>query len=100
MFLFRLGLFRDAEKQFASALKQHKSIDIYLFLSKVYAKLDLPLNSISKLKEANEVFPFEITILQEMARIHEVTTVYITATATTIVQKNMIIQLHVRAWET
>jgi tetratricopeptide repeat protein 8 len=69
---YRLGLFRDAEKQYISALKQHKSIDNYLYISKVYAKLDQPLNSISKLKEANEKFPHETTILQGVARIYEV----------------------------
>ena len=65
-------MFRDAEKQYASALKQHKSIDNYLYVSKVYAKLDQPLNSISKLKEANEKFPFDTTVIQGIARIYEV----------------------------
>jgi tetratricopeptide repeat protein 8 len=68
---YRLGLFRDAEKQYLSALKQHSCVDSYLYISKVYAKLDQPLNSINKLKEANQRFPFETTILQGIARIHE-----------------------------
>ena len=70
--MISLGLFRDAEKQYLSALKQHSIVDIYLYLSKVYAKLDQPLNSISKLKEASEKFANETTILQAMARIQEV----------------------------
>lgn len=65
-------MFRDAEKQYLSALKQHSTIDIYLYLSKVYVKLDQPLNSVSKLKEANGKFPFETTVLQGIARIYEV----------------------------
>jgi tetratricopeptide repeat protein 8 len=72
MFYFsRLGLLRDAEKQYLSALKQHPSVDVYLYLSKVYTKLDQPLNSVAKLKEANEKFPFETTLLQGIARIYE-----------------------------
>ncbi len=65
-------MLRDSEKQYLSALKHHDSIDIYLYLSKVYVKLDQPLNSISKLKEANAKFPFETSLLQGIARIHEV----------------------------
>ena len=69
---YRLGLFRDAEKQYLSSLKQHANIDIYLYLTKIYVKLDQPLNAIAKLKEANEKFAFETSILQGIARIYEV----------------------------
>lgn len=68
----RFGLFRDAEKQFASALRENPSVDVYLFLSKVYARLDQPLNSINKLKEGNQRFPFDTSLLQGIARIYEV----------------------------
>lgn len=72
----RLGLFRDAEKQYSSAIKQQPIIDSYLYLSKVYVKLDKPLNSIAKLKEANEIFSHETTILQGIARIYEVNLIF------------------------
>jgi tetratricopeptide repeat protein 8 len=65
-------MFRDAEKQYLSAVKQQANVDNYLYLSKVYVKLDQPLNSLAKLKEANAKFPFEVFILQGIARIHEV----------------------------
>ncbi len=65
-------MFRDAEKQYLSAVKQQANVDNYLFLSKVYVKLDQPLNSLAKLKEANAKFPHEVSILQGIARIHEV----------------------------
>jgi tetratricopeptide repeat protein 8 len=65
-------MFRDSEKQYLSALKNNITVDIYLYLSKVYAKLDQPLNSINKLKEGNEKFPFETSLLQGVARIYEV----------------------------
>ena len=67
-------MFRDAEKQYLSALKQHSCIDIYLYLTKIYVKLDQPLNAIAKLKEANEKFAYETSLLQGIARIHEVNT--------------------------
>jgi tetratricopeptide repeat protein 8 len=73
---YRLGLFRDAEKQYMSALKQHVNIDIYLYLTKIYIKLDQPLNAISKLKEANEKFAYETSVLQGIARIYEVSILF------------------------
>lgn len=44
--LHRLGLYRDAEAQFKSALKQFATIDAYLFLCKVYVKLDQPMTAL------------------------------------------------------
>ncbi len=35
MLTFRLGLYRDSEKQFKSAINQQPMIDTYLYLSKV-----------------------------------------------------------------
>lgn len=69
---FRFGLFRDAEKQFGSALKQNPSIDVYLYLSKVYSRIDQPKNSISKLQEGNQTFPYDTALLQGIARVYEV----------------------------
>ena len=68
---YRLGLFREAEKQFISALKQNPTLDTFLYLSKIYVKLDQPLNCINRLKEANQKFPFEVSILQGLARVYE-----------------------------
>ena len=36
---FRLGMFRDSEKMFKSALKQQEMIDTFLLLAKVYIRL-------------------------------------------------------------
>ena len=44
--LSRLGLLRDAEKQFKSALGNGQFVDVYLFLAKVYVKLDQPLTAL------------------------------------------------------
>lgn len=38
-YLFRLGLYREAEKQFRSALNQQEVVDTYLYLTKVVTKL-------------------------------------------------------------
>ena len=43
---FRLGLYRDAEKQLKSALRDEEIVDTYLYLYKVYTKLDQPLTAI------------------------------------------------------
>ena len=43
---FRLGLYRDAEAQFKSALKHFSTIDMFLYLCKVYVKLDQPMNAL------------------------------------------------------
>ena len=42
----RLGLYRDAEKQLKSALRDEEIVDTYLYLCKVYVKLDQPLTAI------------------------------------------------------
>ena len=43
VFISSLGLFRDAEQQFRSALKLQDMVEIYLYLGKVSARLDQPL---------------------------------------------------------
>lgn len=44
--ILRLGLFRDAEKQLKSALRDEEIVDTYLYLCKVYVRLDQPLTAI------------------------------------------------------
>lgn len=47
----RLGLIRDAEKQFKSALGHGQFVDIYLFLAKIYIKMDQPGTALETLKK-------------------------------------------------
>ena len=68
-------MFRDAEKNYLLALEVQPMIDIYLYLAKIYLRLDQPLLSISKLQEGLEKFPHEPCLLQAIARIYEVSTV-------------------------
>lgn len=49
--IFRLGLIRDSEKQFKSALGHGQFVDIYLFLAKIYVKMDQPGTALETLKK-------------------------------------------------
>jgi len=48
-------MYRDAEAQFKSALKQFAAIDVYLFLCKVYVKLDQPMTALDLYKKVGLV---------------------------------------------
>lgn len=68
---YRLGLYRDAEKQLKSALRDEDVVDTYLYLCKVYVKLDQPLTAIEVFLKGLERFPKETTLLTGIARIYE-----------------------------
>ena len=65
-------MYRDAERQFKSALKQQEVVDTFLYLAKVYTRLDQPKTSIDIFKVGLEKFPGETTLLTGIARIQEV----------------------------
>ena len=44
-FEYRLGMYRDAERQLKSALRDQDVVDTYLYLCKVYRRLDQPLTA-------------------------------------------------------
>ncbi|XP_063058434.1 tetratricopeptide repeat protein 8 [Engraulis encrasicolus] len=68
---YRLGLHREAEKQFRSALNQQEMVDSYLYLAKVYQRLDQPITALNLFKQGLDHFPGETTLLTGIARIHE-----------------------------
>uniref|UniRef100_A0A3Q2QWB3 Tetratricopeptide repeat domain 8 n=1 Tax=Fundulus heteroclitus TaxID=8078 RepID=A0A3Q2QWB3_FUNHE len=68
---YRLGLYREAEKQFRSALNQQDVVDTYLYLTKVYQRLDQPITALNLFKQGLDHFPGEVTLLTGIARIHE-----------------------------
>ncbi|MBN3271131.1 TTC8 protein, partial [Polyodon spathula] len=68
---YRLGLYREAEKQFKSALKQQEMVDSFLYLAKVYLRLDQPVTAICLFKQGLDQFPGEVTMLNGIARIYE-----------------------------
>ncbi|XP_060865064.1 tetratricopeptide repeat protein 8 [Metopolophium dirhodum] len=66
-----LGLLRDGEAQFRSALQHGPNIEVFLRLSRLFIRLDQPLSSLDICQKAMSWFPHEITLLIEMARIFE-----------------------------
>jgi tetratricopeptide repeat protein 8 len=68
---YRLGLFRDAEKQFRSSIKQQPMIVTFLHLGLVCVRLDQPLAAVEVYNEGLGKFPKEVRLLTGIARIHE-----------------------------
>ncbi|XP_037550953.1 tetratricopeptide repeat protein 8 isoform X1 [Nematolebias whitei] len=68
---YRLGLYREAEKQFRSALNHEEVVDTYLYLAKVYRRLDQPITALNLFKQGLDHFPGEVTLQTGIARIHE-----------------------------
>eukprot|EP00042_Codosiga_hollandica_P043094 m.404376 g.404376 ORF g.404376 m.404376 type:complete len:503 (+) comp56475_c0_seq18:50-1558(+) len=68
---YRLGMYRDAEKQFLSSLRSQPMIVTTLLLSKVYIRLDQPQNAIQCYTEGLEKFPTETQFMAGIARVYE-----------------------------
>ncbi|XP_062037186.1 tetratricopeptide repeat protein 8 isoform X3 [Lepus europaeus] len=68
---YRLGMYREAEKQFKSALKQQEMVDTFLYLAKVYIVLDQPVTALNLFKQGLDKFPGEVSLLCGIARIYE-----------------------------
>ncbi|KAL7638214.1 UNVERIFIED_CONTAM: hypothetical protein RMT77_011839 [Armadillidium vulgare] len=68
---YKLGLYRDAEKQVRSSLQQHSHINSYLLLGRISVRLDQPLAALEVYKSGLEKFPGEVSLLVASARIHE-----------------------------
>ena len=48
-------MFRDSEKQLKSSLRDQEMVDTYLYLAKVYVRLDQPLTAIEILKKVAKI---------------------------------------------
>ena len=68
---YKLGLWRDAEKQFLSSIRDQPIIGTYLELCNVYLRLDLPNTALDILQEASEKFSLEPRIILGMGRIYD-----------------------------
>lgn len=67
---FKIGLMRDAEKQLRSCLKDPMATcDAYLWLGKVFIRMDQPLSAMEVYKEGLDKFPRDLQI--HLARIYE-----------------------------
>lgn len=67
---YKLGMFRDAEKQFKSALKEANIINVWLELCKVYVKLDQPNTAIENYVKGLEAHVNDPALMTGIARIH------------------------------
>jgi tetratricopeptide repeat protein 8 len=68
---FRLRMYREAEEQFKSALKQQEMVETFHYLAKVYIWLDQPMTALNVFKQGLDKFPGEVTLLCGIARIYE-----------------------------
>nr|XP_033809100.1 tetratricopeptide repeat protein 8 isoform X1 [Geotrypetes seraphini] len=68
---YRLGLYREAEKQFKSSLCNQDMVDTFLYLAKVYTRLDQPITALNLFKQGLDRFPGEVNLLCGIARIQE-----------------------------
>ena len=60
---YQLGLFRDAEKQFKSSLRDQDMVVTSLELAKCYLRLDQPTAALACYKEAQERHPTDTSLL-------------------------------------
>ncbi|KAK6304427.1 hypothetical protein J4Q44_G00250130 [Coregonus suidteri] len=56
---YRLGLHRESEKQFRFALNHQEVVDTYLYLAKVYQRLDQSITALTLFKQGLDHFPGE-----------------------------------------
>lgn len=68
---YQLGLLRDAEKQFRSALRQQDMLSTSLELAKVYLRLDQPGAAQDVYTRCSESFPGDTHVLLGAARVWE-----------------------------
>ena len=68
---YKLGLYRDAEKQLRSSLKDSEMLLTYFDLCKVYLKLDIPNTALDLLKKAGMSFKEESRVILGIARIYD-----------------------------
>jgi len=68
---YQLGLFRDAEKQFKSAIKHRPMVSTMLELAKVHLRLDQPNAALETYKKALETQPDDTRVLIAIARVYE-----------------------------
>lgn len=68
---FKLGLLREAEQQFRSALKIQPIVNTYLELCNVYTRLDLPNTALELLIEASDKFTCEPRLQLGLARLYD-----------------------------
>ncbi|XP_074595169.1 tetratricopeptide repeat protein 8 [Brevipalpus obovatus] len=69
---YKVGLVRDAEAQFKAALgHQESSVETYLWLGKIFLRLDQPLAALDVYRRGLIKYPGETFLMAHTARVHE-----------------------------
>eukprot|EP00002_Diphylleia_rotans_P005388 TRINITY_DN1451_c0_g1_i2.p1 TRINITY_DN1451_c0_g1~~TRINITY_DN1451_c0_g1_i2.p1 ORF type:complete len:372 (+),score=66.12 TRINITY_DN1451_c0_g1_i2:43-1158(+) len=68
---YKLGLLRDAERQFKSSLKNQEMVSTYLELCKVYLRMDQPNTALEYYLKGAERFPGDVSLLTGVARVYD-----------------------------
>jgi tetratricopeptide repeat protein 8 len=68
---FKMGMIKDAERQFISALKDQHMITTQIELVKVAIRQDQPLKAVELLTHGQMLFSFDTHMLVGIARIHD-----------------------------
>eukprot|EP00620_Florenciella_sp_RCC1587_P002546 CAMPEP_0182602682 /NCGR_PEP_ID=MMETSP1324-20130603/92116_1 /TAXON_ID=236786 /ORGANISM="Florenciella sp., Strain RCC1587" /LENGTH=504 /DNA_ID=CAMNT_0024820607 /DNA_START=61 /DNA_END=1576 /DNA_ORIENTATION=- len=68
---YKLGVFREAERQLKSSLAEQDMVVTHLELCKVYLRLDQPNTALEHLTKASQTHPGEPRLVLSIARIHD-----------------------------
>ncbi|CAJ0581932.1 unnamed protein product, partial [Mesorhabditis spiculigera] len=68
---YRLGLFKEAEKQFISSLGNLPTVETYALVGKLYNRLDQPLLALNYMRQGLEKFSSDVTLTTWIARTNE-----------------------------
>ncbi|KAJ8967484.1 hypothetical protein NQ314_002798 [Rhamnusium bicolor] len=66
-----LNLIREAEQQLRSALNQQYHVETFIRLTRIYIRLDQPLSATEISKSGLDIFPKDVSIMTELARLSE-----------------------------
>ncbi|KAK9878133.1 hypothetical protein WA026_021149 [Henosepilachna vigintioctopunctata] len=66
-----LNLIREAEEQLRSALKQQHHVETFIRLNRTYTRIDQPMSALEICKAGLAIFPNDVSLLVEMARLYE-----------------------------
>ena len=66
-----MGMIKDSERQFLSALKNQDMISVQLELAKVAVRQDQPQKAIETFKTALQTHKYETHLITGIARIHD-----------------------------
>jgi len=68
---YQLGLYREAERQYAASVKTQPMVASYLQLANVSLRLDQPKAALLIYKQGAERYPHDTALLLGVARVHE-----------------------------